>query len=513
MRHIGVMKLIGGRRFQIMGLYIVMILIYGLIALLISIPLGGQAAYWLSQLIADKMNFNLLGYRVVPVAILIQIGIALAVPLIAGIFPVNNGSRITVQKAISGNTPVPGSSKAGWLGRLTARFSIERIHWISRPLLLSLRNTFRRKGRLVLTLFTLTMGGAIFIAVFNVRGSLHQYIANIGHYFLADVSLNFDRPYRIKAVDQTALQIPGVQAIEGWAFASAEVLRPDKTVSTNLQILAPPASTHLISPMLLAGRWLATGDQNAIAVSEAILENYPDLKPGDKLRLNVAGHEADWEVVGIFKFVGSRQLLAYSNYDYISKLLNLSRQALTYRIVTDQHTPAYQKQMSNQIDLYFRQHGYHVSSVEAGHSSMQTAIESLDVLITFLLIMALLTAVVGSMGLTGTMSMNVMERTREIGVMRSIGAVDREVIKSVMVEGVIIGLISWFLGALLSFPISVLLANIIGLAIFNSPIGLVFSWHGFVIWLGLVLILSALASLLPARNAALLTIREVLAYE
>jgi len=60
-------------------------------------------------------------------------------------------------------------------------------HPYPRPLLISLRNTFRRRGRLILTLFTLTMGGAIFVAVFNVRITLHDYIDQIGKYFLADV--------------------------------------------------------------------------------------------------------------------------------------------------------------------------------------------------------------------------------------------------------------------------------------------------------------------------------------
>jgi len=127
--------------------------------------------------------------------------------------------------------------------------------------------------------------------------------------------------------------------------------------------------------------------------------------------------------------------------------------------------------------------------------------------------MALLTALVGSMGLAGTMGMNVLERTREIGVMRSIGAVDLEIMRTVIVEGVVIGGISWFLGALLSIPITYLLSSIISSAIFDSQIAVHFTYLGFVIWLLVVLVLSAVASVLPARNAARLTIREVLAYE
>ncbi|MCX6067397.1 MAG: FtsX-like permease family protein, partial [Chloroflexi bacterium] len=96
---------------------------------------------------------------------------------------------------------------------------------------------------------------------------------------------------------------------------------------------------------------------------------------------------------------------------------------------------------------------------------------------------------------------------------RSIGAVDREIMRTVIVEGVVIGSISWILGALLSFPFTYLLSTIVSLAIFNSPIDVHFTWLGFVIWLAVVLVLSALASILPANNAARLTIREVLAYE
>ena len=169
--------------------------------------------------------------------------------------------------------------------------------------------------------------------------------------------------------------------------------------------------------------------------------------------------------------------------------------------------------MAERVDVYFRTQGFHVSQTRTGESTLKTASDSLDILVTFLLIMALLTALVGSIGLTGTMGMNVLERTREIGVMRSIGAVDREIMRTVIVEGLVIGGISWMLGALLSFPITYLLSSIISSAIFHSQIAIHFTYTGFLIWLLVVLVLAAVASILPARNAARLTIREVLAYE
>ena len=155
--------------------------------------------------------------------------------------------------------------------------------------------------------------------------------------------------------------------------------------------------------------------------------------------MKVNGKEDDWLVVGIFKFVNQQGTIAYSTYEYISTLTHITNQAFSYRIVTDRHDPAYQQMMAERMDKYFRAQGFHVNQARTGKSTLKTASDSLDILVTFLLIMALLTALVGSIGLTGTMGMNVLERTREIGVMRSIGAVDREIMRTVIVEGMVIG--------------------------------------------------------------------------
>jgi len=528
MRHIGVIKLVGGRNRQVLGMYFVLILVFGFLALLIAVPLGGQGAYWLSEFIADKLGFSLLGYRIVPVAFVIQIVVGLLVPIVAGLAPVINGSRVTVLRAISGDLTmdekqVEGSSEhtsslqqeSRWerfQTRVTNALARRGIH-IPRPLLISLRNTFRRRGRLILTLFTLTMGGAIFIAVFNVRVSLYDYMGSIGQYFRADVTVDFDEAYRLREVEQYLMQVDGVEFVEGWQFASVEALLPDGTVADNITLLAPPAESVLVKPILVEGRWLRPDDVRKITVSESIFTEFPDLKAGDYLHLKVNGNEEDWQVVGIFKFIGQQGTIGYAPFEYISRMNNQSNRSYSYRVVTVGHDRAYQDMMADYLDNYLRDNGFKVRKTEAGLASLDTALESLDILVTFLLIMALLTASVGSMGLTGTMSMNVLERTREIGIMRSIGARDSIIMRTVIAEGVVIGLISFAMAVVLSVPFTYLLSTIISVTIFETPIKVVFTLMGYGIWLALVLILSTLASILPARNAARLTIREVLAYE
>ncbi|MRS03116.1 FtsX-like permease family protein, partial [bacterium] len=240
---------------------------------------------------------------------------------------------------------------------------------------------------------------------------------------------------------------------------------------------------------------------------------FPDIKPGDKIRIKINGKKEEWTVVGIFKFVPQEGTFAYGTYEYISKIAHQSNRSFSYRIMLDDHDIQNQKAMGAVIDAYFQDLGYNVDQVKTGDSVFKSASESLDILITFLLIMAILTAIVGSMGLTGTMGMNVLERTREIGVMRSIGAVDRAIMQTVIIEGMAIGAISWLMGAVISIPITYVLSDIVSMAVFESPIQVIFTATGFLIWFLVVLMLSAIASLLPARNAASLTIREVLAYE
>jgi len=522
MRHIGVIKLVGGRNRQVLGMYFVLILAFGFLALLIAVPLGGQGAYWLSEFIADKLGFSLLGYRIVPIAFVIQIVVGLLVPIVAGLVPVINGSRVTVLRAISGDLTMDENQAEGsperesrwerFQTRVTNALARRGIH-IPRPLLISLRNTFRRRGRLVLTLFTLTMGGAIFIAVFNVRVSLYDYMGSIGQYFRADVTVDFDEAYRLREVEQYLMQVDGVEYVEGWQYASVEALLPDGTVADNISLLAPPAESVLVKPILVEGRWLRPDDVRKLTVSESIFSEFPDLKAGGYLHLKVNGQEEDWQVVGIFKFIGQEGTLGYAPFEYISRMNNQSNRSYSYRVVTAQHDRAYQDKMADYLDNYLRDHGFKVRKSEAGLASLDTALESLDILVTFLLIMALLTASVGSMGLAGTMSMNVLERTREIGIMRSIGAKDSIIMRTVIAEGLVIGLISFAMAVIVSIPITYGLATIVSVTIFETPIKVVFTLMGYGIWLALVLVLSAFASILPARNAARLTIREVLAYE
>lgn len=507
-RQIGIMKSIGGRTEQIMGMYLVLVLSFGLLALLIAAPLAHLAAGAFTGFFAGLFNFDAQSYGLIPHVVALELLVSLGVPLAASIWPLLRGTRVTIREALSSDAG-PGSYGTSVIDRV-----MERVRGLPRPLLLSLRNTFRRKGRLLLTLVTLTLGGAIFIGVFSVQSSVRYSLDELFAALIRfDISVTFDEPYRIERIEQEALQVPGVVKAEGWGNVSTRRLRPDNTESDIIFLQAPTPGTTMLEPEVVAGRWLLPEDENAVVVSLGVLDDEKDIAIGDSITLKLDGRETEWTVVGAFKAFGNDDLIAYANYPYFARATRAVGVASELRIVTARHDAGFQERVAEDLERHFRSVGLNVVRSATASGEYARILGQFNIIVYCLLIMAILTAVVGGLGLMGTMSMNVLERTREIGVLRAIGASDGSVLRIVVTEGVLIGLLSWALGLLLAFPISRVLSDQVGNLFLGSPLSYNFSVSGALMWLGISVSLSALASFLPAWNASRLTVRDVLAYE
>jgi putative ABC transport system permease protein len=509
-KYIGIMKAIGAQKKAIVKMYMVFIFIIGVLALLIAIPSAAWAATELGKFLAVRLNYLPGEMTFEPLAVILQIAIALIVPQITGIIPILKVSQVSVQEAIMKTGIETDDFGKGWIDR-----RLEKLKGLTRPLLISLRNTFRRKGRLALTLITLSLGGAVFIATFNVRASLETYIDQVAKYVLSDVAVDFTRPYRIDEIESVLKSIEGVAKVEPRGSASAQLLNDIGDILENVAMFSVLPDSELTQPIVLKGRWIIPGDDNAIVLNEAFLTHYPAIDVGDKITLSINRREVEWEVVGFFQFIGSDYYLAYVPIEYLNQVIGNVNKAPNFQVLATQDISANgsKADLALQLDEILRERGYKVRNTSSSEEVRGNATLGLDTLTTFLLIMSGLTALVGIISLTGTMGMNVMERTREIGVMRAIGATDRQIKGLVIVEGVIIGLISWLFGTLLAFPISAIMSNILNTSIFGMPGEFTFTAIGFIVWIVVVILLSVFASIVPANKAAHLTIREVLAYE
>ncbi len=506
-KQIGIMKAIGGQTRQIMAMYVVLILSFGFAAFLISVPLSSFLAGIVLEGMAGWLNFDVGAFTIFPQTVIQQAAVAFVIPLLAALLPMWNTVRITVREALSdyglGNTGVKQTSK-----------QVKDSSLISRPVRISIRNTFRRKMRLALTLSTLILAGAIFVAVMNLFGTFDQTMRDVEKYFLADINIAFDRAYRHEKVAGIVESVPGVERAEGWMMLGGEIISADETTANELALVAPPADSTLIEPILTQGRWLVPGDENAVVIGNHLLSVRPDLKVGDTIKMNILDRESEWQVVGIYNIPGNVvPPLVYVNYDYVSRLVNMPGQVFSLRIITETHDAATVAAIGQTLQTLMDENNIQVGDVQLAAEWRLQQTQQTDVLVYFMLVMAILTAIVGGLGLMSTMSINTLERTREIGVMRAIGASNFDIQKIVLVEGLFIGLLSWGAGVLLSAPITSALVYGVGVAIFKSPLTFTFGVEGIMIWLVITLVLAILASALPARRASRLTVRDTLAYE
>ena len=514
-RQIAVMKAIGGGSLQILGMYLVMVISYGVLALVVAIPLGTLGARALSQMLATMFNFNLPSMDIPSQTILIQVIIGLVLPVLASFFPFLSSLRLSAAEAMSAHTLGRGRFGKNWIDHLLSGSNLWFTRTLSiRPILLSVRNTFRSKGRLALTLTTLTLASATFISVFNVRSSLSSTVDSMIQWFNFDVMLTFDRPYRADKIQHEALKVPGVTKTDVWLQLPARMVRSDGSESAMMYMFAPHIgeSSLVRSPAISEGRWLAPEDDNAVVVPSALLQDEPDLGLGKNIVLKIYGKEMSFKIVGTF--VGSSfGAIIYVNYDYLSTATNRVGEADALLIRTQAHDAASVAAESKELEEHFERMGLGVSMMTTLPSERADAEAIFDAIVALLLVMAILLALVGGLGLMGTMSINVLERTREIGVLRAIGAPNRGVAQVFILEGITIGLLSWSMGALLAIPMTQGLNQALGVATMGTALTYSYSMPGLWLWLVVVLLLSALASFIPARNASRLTVREVLAYE
>lgn len=499
-RQIGVIKSLGGKRQHLIDVYLRMVLIFGVLALLISVPIAYGGAYFLSDYTVFQLDGDIERYWLPGRVLGLQVLSALAVPVAAALVPILNGARITIREAISDY----GISQQ-------ADALMSRLGGLSGVAAMSLRNMTRRKARLALTIAALSLAGAMFIAVFNLRASMYRALTEIQSEWAYDVELDFARPQNTDSLARRLEEVDGVVSVEGWWLADARRLFGDGRQGGSFMLVGLPPDTEMARPSVREGRWLQSGDEHVIFVNADTFDLARPLAVGDNVTLDVGDEKQDWRLIG----VSSRLFvpLAYISYDEMVDLVGVKGYANRFVVTAEQDDEAYQSALERRLLNKLEDLGIDVERSTTTTQNLTAAEARIGSVVMLLIVMACLIAVVGALGLASTMGINVMERTREIGILRSLGAKNGVIRRMVILESVATGLISLALGIALSGPLTILMGKALGMELFLRPLDFVFAPIGVLMWGTGIVALSILASLLPAQSAARLTIRDTLVYE
>jgi putative ABC transport system permease protein len=500
---IGVMKVVGATVGRVVSVYLLTALIYGGLALLLAVPLGALGAHLLARWILDIVNVAAGPLRFSPGAVGIQIVVGLCVPLLAALAPVAGGARITAHRAI-GTYGLGGGFGRGWFDRLIGHVRLPR------PTALSLRNTFRRKARVLLTLSTLVLGGAMFIMVMSVGESLDNTLDVLFQDFGDDVSVWCNRPYHVDRLIEVAESVPGVVDAEVWQRYGT-MIKLTGGGERYIGLWAVPPDSEMVHPRIVSGRALLPDDERAIVLSHKIALD-EGFQVGDEVRFDVAGEETVWTVVGLVRSARD-EADSFVPFDALTRALGRFNRGNNVRVASTRHDAESQQRLLSELNDAYNARNMELGYVESASQVRADRRGGFDIVLYLLLAMAILFAVVGSIGLMGTMSINVIERRREIGVMRATGATSHAIAGIFVVEGVLLGLLSWLFAVPLSYPGSRLFSDVVSDVLFAVPFEFVYSVRGMVLWLVSVALLSAAASLWPALRATQISVRESLAYE
>jgi putative ABC transport system permease protein len=504
-RQVGIMKAVGGRAGQIMRMYLATVAAYGVLAVIIGLPSAAYAGRRFTEFAAGILNFRVSSYQPPTWVTLLEIGVGLVVPLLAAIVPVRMGARMSVVRALNST----GMSTASFGHGLGDRL-LGLVRGLPRPVALSIRNTFLRKGRLALTLATLTLAAAVVMSVVSVQASINRTIENLESWWNYDAQLVLGQTTDAAALERTVADVREVAAVETWSGQPVVYLRPDGTENESLYLVGLPHDTTFVRPRLVAGRWLEAGDTDAVVVNTDVVNDEAAISLGQRFTLTVMGEDRSWRVVGVVSGQLSGPAI-YADRDSLGHIIG-DRGVNRVLVQTEDHSSGAQQAAMEAAEVRLDEAGYQVVSTRTQSGLSATIAEQLGILVTFLVIMAVLLAAVGVIGLTGTMTLNVLESTREIGVMRAIGAQHRSIYQIFMSEGLVVGVMSWGLGAMLSFPMSWALTNALAVAT-GIPLAYRYSWAGVGGTLAVMALVSVFASVLPAFRASQVSVRDAIAYE
>jgi putative ABC transport system permease protein len=282
------------------------------------------------------------------------------------------------------------------------------------------------------------------------------------------------------------------------------------------QLTGIPAGP-LYEPIITDGRWLTADDENSVVLSaETAAAN--DIAVGDTITLDLGNlGSAQWNVVGTYRVIYGTGFVTepiYAPRAAVLEAYDRPEVGTAVLVRTNAATVAAAEDDADEIKELLGDNGITINpySTTVKLEERAFADNQFQPVISMLLSLAMLVGTVGAIGLAGALGISVVERTREIGVLRAIGARSRSIMSMFVLEGLFQGLLSWLIALPLALLAAEPLAQLLGRTMLEVALDYAFNWSAVGIWLITILGMTLIASLAPARRATRISVRESLAY-
>jgi putative ABC transport system permease protein len=514
---IGIMKAIGARSGRIGRVYLAMTLLVAAAATLVALAPAILIGRALASLAIGFLGIQPAGLTAPGWAYVGLLGAGLGLPPLMALRPLISASRTTVRAAIDhhGGASAP-SAATDVLARLT------RVSRLDRGLVMALRNTVRRPARFLLAVGLLASAGAVFVAGMSLSSGTAAVAEEQTAQRNWDVDVQLVSPASMDEVASIVESVRNVSRIEGLTVLQTGLAGPGQVPLTRTYpdqghgrvslIAVPAAATMFTPPKLLDGRWLNPGETRAIVLNQIARNNtVPDVGPGETVELSVGGQSTTWRVVGIVEERGGGAG-AYATAEGFADAIGQTPRVNQLRIATERHDEQTRAAVAEAVAQALNDAGVEVGSAASVSRGEAVTAGHLGPIVTIVLAIAIAMGVIGGIGLASTMSANVLDRTREFGVMHAIGATPRAVRRIVVAEGVFLALASCLVAVLPALALTALMGAGLGNLFMSAALPYRISMLAVGIWIALVILGAILATEAGATRASRITVREALAY-
>jgi len=499
MRQIGILRALGAGRWQVLRTYLLPAIVVGFAGSLVGIAVGVIGGGALASFLGGLIGLALPPFTLAPREVLLGAFIGLGVGVGAAIFPAWQGTRMTALELLR-NYGVRADYGVGFVQR-----SLARLRGTSAMLTMAVRNTWRRRVRSVVTVLVVAIGAAAFIGTQALNASVTHTVNHLYATYAADAWLSFNRQMTTDFTGELRRDRDIVTS-EGW-------VRDDAYVHQTLTDLwGIPSDTALYRHPISAGRWFSPHSPDEVVVT-ANLARGLGVHAGDALTVVVGKRQHTYGIVGIVDdestYLGSRATgKVFMTPENANGLIGRGDVADFFAVRFTDSSPSGVNAALRRVETRFR--SFEPQAL-AAYEDRSNTLNTVRILTVLLDAMVIVVAAIGVVGLVNTLVLNITERRRELGILRSIGAGGGALIRLLVSEGVVLGALGYGLGLGGGYTLARYLVALAGAELFRmqftlSPLVLLLTGT-------LTLVVAAGASVAPGLLAARLRPIEAVRYE